>query len=142
MLSDGVRLVPYMTSLLQRQREQEQRDTRSNIGDLIEGVVNRAVHTFEDPNTDANGQHDDRHIGNQPRSSMNPYEAYSDSKKPLSPKDKGKGKSTDTISVKDPLNGRKIWLHCSVGEPGSLQEEEEAATEQQQLQQQVFSNTQ
>ncbi|KAK9894477.1 hypothetical protein P389DRAFT_97058 [Cystobasidium minutum MCA 4210] len=137
-LSDGVRLVPYMTALLQRQRDQEERDTRSNIGGLLEGVVNRAVHSLE-PGSEGDRAHndDERHTGHRPKASMNPYESYNDSKTVSPPKNKGKGKAVEGSRTKDPMNGRKIWLHCSAGEPGSLQEEEEAAAAAAEPQQQV-----
>lgn len=130
-LTDGVRLVPYMVALLRKQQEQENRDNRSNLGDLIEGVVNRAVHTFDE--SDTGEASDDRHTAQQSAASMNPYEGYSDSKKPSTRKDKGKGKQQDPKRKKDPLAGLKIWLHCSVGEPGSLEQEAEAPAEPEQV---------
>jgi hypothetical protein len=132
-LGDGVRLVPYMTSLLKRQREQEQRDTRGKIGDLIEDVVNRAVHSLDDTATSPTGSSDTRHNQHSRKASMNPFEGRSDSKGVDSIKDKGKGKQLDEEPDKSATEGRKVWLHCSVGEPGSLTEELESATEQQQV---------
>lgn len=131
-LMDGVRLVPYMTSLLQRQRNQEEREKKSNIGDLLEGVVNRAVHSFDESSSNASESHADRHKEHRPTASMNPYEVYSDTKKPPTSADKGKGKQKSFSENRDPLNGMKIWLHCSVGEPGSLEAETEETPEQQQ----------
>lgn len=119
-----------MASLLERQREQDERYTRSNIGELIEGVVNRAVHTFDEAGPEGNGMHDDRH----PKASMNPYESYNDTAESRSGRDKGKGKQKDRKLDKDPFGGQKIWLHCSVGEPGSLEQETEAEVEQRQQQ--------
>lgn len=130
---DGVRLVPYMTSLLQRQRTQEERENRSNIGDLLEGVVNRAVHSFDETGTDANDSSSGRHKDHRTIASMNPYEGYIDTKKPPTSVDKGKGKQKSASEHKDPLNGMKIWLHCSVGEPGSLEQETEETPQQQQV---------
>jgi len=120
-----------MTSLLQRQRTQEERENRSNIGDLLEGVVNRAVHSFDESGSNTNVSHEDRHNGKQ---STNTYENHDgDLKKPLTSIDKGKGKQKSSSEKKDPLGGLKIWLHCSVGEPGSLEQETETPVEQQQV---------
>lgn len=130
---DGVRLVPYMTSLLQRQRTQEERENRSNIGDLLEGVVNRAVHSFDETSSNSNGSHDARHKDHQTVASMNPYEGYRDTKRSPTSAEKGKGKQKSGSEHKDPLNGMKIWLHCSVGEPGSLEQETEEIPQQQEV---------
>ena len=117
-LADGVKLVPWIVSILQRQKEQEHESQQLISGGSIdlsalEGVVRSAVHSLEDAATINDTL--DEHVGETDK------------------KGKGKGKARDRLRAKHPAHGELIWLHCSVGEPGSLEEETETTAEKQQV---------
>ena len=114
-LADGVKLVPWIVSILRRQKEQEHQSQRIITGGTIDFsalgvVVKDAVNSLEEAATNQDQDDLDSEIAG-----------------------KGKGKAIDKEQESHPANGQKIWLHCSVGEPGSLEDDTEATAEKQQV---------
>lgn len=112
-LSDGTRLSPWVTSILRRQQLQEAStaaSARNSIAGIdfsaIEGAMKSAVQSLEDSNDSSREK--DLEAG---LSSIDEG------------KGKGKAKEVDKDRQNNPANGRTIWLHCSVGEAGSIEQE-------------------
>lgn len=133
-LSDGVRLVPYISSLLQKQEAQARRDARGKLGDIFD-EVSRAVNTSEEDGiASRRASYDENRRGHSRQGSGSGGTLeLADTKDRKNSSNKGKGKATDSKQTAEYNEGRKIWLHCSVGEAGSLEAETDATAERQQV---------
>lgn len=115
-ITDGTRLVPWLVALFQKQQEQQVDESRGSVLESIEGAVK---HALGDDSTS-------HYISGKGKPSLHSRQSSLDAKRG---KDKGKAREVDERKENHPAAGRKIWLHCSVGEPGSYDKDAETAPE-------------